>query len=142
MLVRLMYASRAAASVNQEELVAILKKSKVNNPALGVTGVLCFSSGTFLQVLEGGRLAVSQLYNRIANDARHHDVALLSYQEINERNFACWSMGQVNLSRLNPALLMKYSEKAVLDPYSVSGEVSMALFNELVATASIVGQGA
>ena len=49
-------------------------------------------------------------------------------------------MGQVNLSRLNPSLLMKYSEKAVLDPYAVSGKASMALFTELVATASIIGQ--
>lgn len=141
MLVRLMYASRAAESVNQDELVAILKKSKANNPGLGVTGVLCFSSGIFLQVLEGGRSAVSSLYNRIAADPRHHQVELLSYEEIGERRFAGWSMGQVNLSRLNPALLIKYSETATLDPYAVSGAVSMALFEELVATASIMGQG-
>lgn len=141
MLVRLMYASRAAESVNQDELVAILKKSKANNPGLGVTGVLCFSSGIFLQVLEGGRSAVSALYNRIAADPRHHQVELLSYEEIGERRFAGWSMGQVNLSRLNPALLIKYSETATLDPYAVSGAVSMALFEELVATASIMGQG-
>ena len=141
MLVRLMYASRAAESVNHDELVAILKKSKTNNPSIGVTGVLCFSAGIFLQVLEGGRNQVSQLYNRIATDPRHRDVILLSYEEIGERRFAGWSMGQVNLNRLNPALLMKYSETAVLDPYSVSGAVSMALFTELVATAAIMGQG-
>jgi Sensors of blue-light using FAD len=141
MLVRLMYASRAADSVSQDELVAILRKSKANNPGIGVTGVLCFSSGIFLQVLEGGRNAVSKLYNHIAADPRHHDVVLLSYDEIGERSFSGWSMGQVNLSRLNPGLLMKYSETAVLDPYAVSGAVSMALFNELVATAAIMGQG-
>jgi hypothetical protein len=141
MLVRLMYASRAAASVDHEALLAILKKSKLNNTSSGVTGLLCYSGGIFLQVLEGGRAAVSQLYNRIASDPRHTDVVLLSYEEIGERCFAGWSMGQVNLSRLNPALLLKYSETAVLDPYAVSGAVSMALFNELVATASIVGPG-
>ena len=103
-----------------------------------MTGVLCFSDGLFLQVLEGGRLAVSQLYNRIANDTRHRDVVLLSYEEIGERKFAGWAMGQVNLSDLNASLLLKYSETATLDPYAVSGAVSMALFNELVATASVV----
>jgi Sensors of blue-light using FAD len=141
MLVRLMYASRAAVSVDHEALLAILKKSKLNNTSSGVTGLLCFSGGIFLQVLEGGRLPVSKLYNRIASDPRHTDVVLLRYEEIGERSFAGWSMGQVNLSRLNPALLLKYSETAVLDPYAVSGDVSMALFNELVATASIVGPG-
>jgi hypothetical protein len=141
MLVRLMYASRAADSVDQDELLAILKQSKAGNAAAGITGVLCFSGGIFLQVLEGGRMPVNALYNRIASDPRHRDVVLLTYQEIGERRFAGWSMGQVNLARLNPALLLKYSETAVLDPYAVSGQVSMALFEELVATASIVGQG-
>ena len=133
MLVRLMYASRATETLN-----AILKQSTQNNPVAGVTGVLCFSGEIFLQVLEGGRQQVSRLYNHIARDPRHSDVLLLSYEEIAERSFAGWSMGQVNIGRLNPALLLKYSEAAVLDPYAVSGKVSMALFNELVATASVM----
>ena len=141
MLVRLMYASRAAESVNHDTLAAILKKARAHNPAVGVTGVLCFSEGLFLQVLEGGRQQVSHLYNRIANDPRHRDVVLLSYEEIGERRFAGWTMGQVNLSDLNASVLLKYSETATLDPYAVSGSVSMALFNELVATASVVCQG-
>lgn len=140
MLVRLMYASRATDALSQVELLTILKQSKANNPGVGVTGVLCFSGGIFLQLLEGGRSAVSTLYNKICTDTRHHDVMLLSYEEIGERNFSGWSMGQVNLNRVNPALLMKYSETGVLDPYSVSGAVSMSLFKELMATASIMGQ--
>ncbi|MDE2148163.1 MAG: BLUF domain-containing protein [Burkholderiales bacterium] len=139
MLVRLMYASRALPAVDQEALVAILRKSKANNPAQGVTGVLCFSQGIFLQALEGGRAAVNALYNRIVADPRHTEVTLLSYEEIGERRFAGWSMGQVNMARLNPALLLKYSERAMLDPFAVSGQVSLALFQELMATASIVG---
>jgi hypothetical protein len=139
MLVRLMYASRAVPSVDQDALTAILRRSKAHNPALGVTGVLCFSEGIFLQVLEGGRGPVNALYARIIADARHTQVELMSYEEIGERRFAGWAMGQVNLARLNRALLLKYSEGATLDPFSVSGAVSMALFDELVATASIVG---
>jgi hypothetical protein len=138
MLVRLMYASRATEIIRHEVLSAILKKSTSKNPSAGITGVLCFSGEIFLQVLEGGRLPVSRLYSRIAQDPRHTDVALLSFEEIEERNFSCWTMGQVNINRLNPALLLKYSEMATLDPYSVSGKVSMAMLTELVATASVV----
>ena len=139
MLVRLMYASRAVPALDQEELVTILRQSKANNPSTGVTGVLCFSGGIFLQVLEGGRSAVNKLYNRIGADPRHTEVELLLYEEIGERRFASWSMGQVNMSRLNPSLLLKYSATAALDPFSVSGKVSLALFEELVATASVIG---
>jgi hypothetical protein len=139
MLVRLMYASRANGLVTAEMLSAILRQSHARNPAEGITGALCASGEVFLQVLEGGRLAVSRLYGRIAQDPRHRDVMLLSYDEIQERRFSGWSMGQVNVARLNPALLLKYSAQATLDPYSVSGQVSMALFEELVATAAVVG---
>ena len=141
MLVRLMYASRAVPSISQDALHGILRKSKTHNAGIGVTGVLCFSESIFIQVLEGGRNAVNELYLRIARDPRHTQVVLLCYEEIAERRFTGWSMGQVNMSRLNAALLLKYSETAVLDPYAVSGRVSMALFEELVATASIMGQG-
>ena len=140
MLVRLLYASRAAAPIVPDALAAILRQSKTNNPQHGITGVLCCSDDMFLQVLEGGRAAVNRLYNRIATDPRHKDVELLSYQQIGERHFAGWSMGQVNVARLNPSLLLKYSATAQLDPYSMSGSVALGLLEELVATASIVGQ--
>lgn len=141
MLVRLMYASRAAAGIDPEELAAILRQSRGANAQHGITGVLCYSGGIFLQVLEGGRGAVNRLYNRIVADPRHRDAELMLYEEITERRFAGWAMGQVALARLNPSLLLKYSEKATLDPFAVSGTVSLALFEELVATASVACQG-
>jgi len=140
MLIRLLYASRAVDKISQEELLKILSQSKANNPLIGITGVLCSSGLIFLQVLEGGRLEVNALYNQIAADRRHSDVVILSYQEITERNFANWSMGLVNLEQVNPSLLLKYSETATLDPYGVSGTASMALLQELMARASIIGQ--
>ena len=140
MMVRLLYASKAADNVSQEELLKIFSQSKANNPESGITGVLCSSGRIFLQVLEGGRMQVNALYNHIAADTRHEDVVILSYEEISERKFSGWSMGVVDLDRINPSLLLKYSECAVLDPYCVSGKASMALFDELMATASIMGQ--
>ena len=139
MLVRLMYCSRSKEVLPQEQLTAIVVQSRNNNPPRGITGVLCCSGKIFLQVLEGGRMEVNKLYNKIANDPRHEDVMLLCYEEITERSFSHWSMGQVSLNRINPSLLIKYSERAELDPYAVSGKVSMSLFNEMMATASIMG---
>jgi len=140
MLVRLLYASTAVDDVSQEELREILSQSKVNNPGSGITGVLCSSGRIFLQLLEGGRMQVNALYNQIAADPRHGDVVILSYEEISERKFTGWSMGLAKLERVNRSLLLKYSESATLDPYGVSGRASMALLDELMATASIVGQ--
>ena len=140
MLVRLLYASRVAAAVDADALAAIVRESKRYNAGHGITGVLCFSGGLFMQVLEGGRAAVNRLYARIVADPRHSEVELLLYEEIGERRFAGWSMGEVDIASLNPGLLLKYSETAALDPYAVSGRASMALFEELAATAAVGGK--
>ncbi len=139
MLVRLLYASRAV-DPNPETIDAILHECRSRNPNSGITGVLCYGGGIFLQVIEGGRMAISQLYNQIQRDARHKDVVLLHYEEISERRFSGWTMGEVNMTRINASILLKYAEKPELDPYSASGKVSMALLEELMATASVIGR--
>lgn len=139
MLVRLLYASRAV-DPRPETIDAILTQSRQFNPTSGITGILCYGGGIFLQAIEGGRNAVSELYGHIQKDARHKDVVLLHYEEITERRFGGWTMGQVRLDKLNPSIVLKYSETAELDPYAVSGEVSFALLEELMATAAIIGR--
>lgn len=139
MLVRLLYASRVI-DTSDEAISAILAQSRKHNPECGITGILCYGGDIFLQAIEGGRMAVSELYGHIQRDPRHKDVVLLHYEEISERRFGGWTMGQVNTSKVNTTILLKYAEKAVLDPYSVSGKVSLALLEELMATASIMGR--
>lgn len=139
MLVRLLYASRVIGDVTPELVNDVLVKARKNNPAAGLTGVLCYGGEIFLQVLEGGRDQVNALYAKILQDPRHKDVVLLEYGEIAERHFNNWTMGQVNLSKLNPSVLLKYSSLPELNPYSVSGKASMALIEELIAIASIIG---
>jgi hypothetical protein len=140
MLVRLLYASRAAEPVPEGMIETILQQARRNNPELGITGVLCHGGDLFLQALEGGRDAVNALYGRIVCDKRHRRVTLLAYDEILERRFAGWTMGQVNLTKVNSSTLLKYSERALIDPYMLPGRVSCALTNELMATASIIGR--
>jgi hypothetical protein len=140
MLVRLLYASRAAAPVTQQIIDSILQSSRANNPALGITGILCHGGDVYMQALEGGREAVNALYMKIVRDTRHREVMLLHYAEVPERHFAGWTMGQVNLAKVNPSLLLKYSDKPSLDPFTVSGRASMALLEELIATAQIIGR--
>ncbi|TXH88523.1 MAG: BLUF domain-containing protein [Rhodoferax sp.] len=139
MLVRLLYASRAV-DPSDAAIESILSQSRQFNPTCGITGILCYGGGIFLQAIEGGRNAVNELYGHIVRDSRHKDVVLLHYQEIMERRFGGWTMGQVNTSRINASILLKYAEKPELDPYAVSGAVSLALMEELMATASIIGR--
>ncbi len=140
MLVRLLYASRSNQPHTAALLETILAQSHAHNPARGITGILCYSGDIFMQVLEGSRAEVSALYNSIAKDPRHHDVEILMLEEISQRRFAGWTMGQVNLAKVNPSLLLRYSEKPQLDPFRLTGSSSLALLEELIATAAIVGR--
>jgi len=139
MLVRLLYASRAV-DAGPETIDNILGQSRQFNPSGGITGILCYGGSIFLQAIEGSRKAVSELYGHIQRDPRHQDVQLLMYEEISERRFGGWTMGQVNLARINTSILLKYMERPELDPYGVPGKVSMALLEELMATAAIIGR--
>ena len=112
MLVRLLYASRAAADTHAGAVTAIMQHSHAYNPKHGITGVLCHSDRAYLQVIEGGRDQVNRLYGKILRDTRHTDVVLLHYEEICERRYSGWTMGQTNLNKLNPGTLLRYSATA------------------------------
>jgi hypothetical protein len=144
MLVRLLYASRSTSEIDEPLLAAILDHSRKYNQEHGITGILCaYTPGNvFLQLLEGGRAAVNALYANIVRDPRHSDVTLLDYAEITERRFAGWRMGRVNLNRINQGTILRFSERAILDPFAMSGPTALALLDELTNTAAIVsGEG-
>lgn len=140
MLVRLLYASRAGGPIDERLIRSILEVSRARNAELGITGLLCYQPGetVFLQVIEGARHHVNELYRSIVRDPRHTDVTLLDYAEIRERRFASWKMGSVDLKRVNLSTILRFSERPVLDPFSMSGPAALALLEELAATAAIV----
>ena len=137
MLVRCLYASRATTPLDAARIDAIVEQSQRNNPPRGITGLLCVFDDVFVQVLEGGRDPVCDLFNTIVRDPRHHALRILSYEEITERRFAQWNMGQVRLTSVNAALLLKYSERPRLDPFGTPAGTTMALLDELVRTGAI-----
>jgi hypothetical protein len=136
MLVRLIYASRARVPISSEVIDSILASARKNNPGQGITGVLCYSDSIFVQVLEGGRDQVNRIYGNLQRDERHHDLVLLAYESIDERQYSSWTMGKIRLDKINRSLLLKYSACGELNPYLVSNCATVALLNELASTAA------
>lgn len=140
MLVRLIYASRSTTPITDQVVEDVLAKSRESNPNAGITGVLCVCDGNvFMQLLEGGRDDVNRLYSRVIHDTRHTDVTLLEYSEITERRFTNWRMGRVDLDRINAGMVLKYSEKPRLDPFQVPGRVAIAVLQDIMDAALIIG---
>jgi len=140
MLVQLLYASRLSEGTTAATASVILQQARLRNPDSGITGVLCHGDHLFLQLLEGGREQVNALFARIQRDTRHTDVTLLHYGEVTQRRFPSWTMAQTNLEKLNPGMLLRYSALPVFDPFQLPGSSSMALVDELVASASLQGR--
>ena len=77
------------------EITQILQTSRRKNKEQNVTGALLFDSGYFAQALEGPRLAIEQIFERIQRDPRHGDVTVLSSQTDGRRDFPEWSMARI-----------------------------------------------
>lgn len=109
-MLSLIYASSAVRLFTRAELVELLDNSHKTNSKHGITGMLLYRGGNFLQVIEGEDEAVSQLYENIHADPRHKNVTLLSKDPIKTRQFAEWSMAFRNIDKMSKEELEGYSE--------------------------------
>ena len=89
----LVYQSVATTFLDEPALGQILARSRAWNSSHGLTGVLLFSAGDIMQVLEGSREEVQYIFGRISLDARHANVVKLADGSIARRQFEQWSMG-------------------------------------------------
>lgn len=79
--------------MSADQLLALLMQCRTNNVARGLTGMLLYGNGTFLQVLEGDDAVVDRLVDTIGADPRHVGMKQLFRKTIEERQYADWSMG-------------------------------------------------
>jgi hypothetical protein len=112
MVHQLAYVSRAVADFDRAALLQLLERSRASNTAAGLTGLLLFRSGQFLQVLEGERERVHALYDRIRLDPRHAGLVQVHGRDVAARDFPDWSMGFFDLA--DPTLLERPGFSALL----------------------------
>lgn len=137
MIYTLAYVSSAVAYFTKEELLDLLAKSRRKNEAAGLTGMLLYKGGNFMQVLEGPEPVVKQAFERISTDPRHHRILVLYKGEAKDRQFSDWSMGFANLDEEEAKLVAGYTdylklpltdERFVKDP--THGQKLLRLFKE------------
>jgi len=92
-LKQLVYVSQATRELYEADLARLLERIRPNNSAAGVTGMLLYDGGAFMQVIEGNEATLEKLYNVIIRDPRHKDVVVILEKAIARRQFPDWSMG-------------------------------------------------
>ena len=96
--------------MNQEDLLDLLNSSRERNLEHNITGMLVYHKKSFIQVLEGEKEKVQQLFTNIQNDSRHSNVYSFWEAEIPELKFSSWTMGFKNLTDLKPEELEGFSD--------------------------------
>lgn len=99
-MICIVYISSAKLGLTHGEILNIVADSRINNEKQGLTGLLLFNSGTFMQLVEGEESNVDVLYRKIEKDRRHTDMKLLLKEPITHRNFSNWTMGFKNIEKL------------------------------------------
>jgi Sensors of blue-light using FAD len=97
MLSQLCYVSSAVVPFDGPMLRELLEQARAHNQAHALTGILLYSRGHFMQMLEGEPTAVMALFKKIELDPRHHRVMTLFRQSIDARDFGDWSMAYRDL---------------------------------------------
>ena len=107
---QLVYVSSAVEPFTEAQLQDLLLVSRRNNRQFGITGMLLYKDGNFMQLLEGDEPAVREIFRRIVSDSRHHDLITLLQAPAPERDFAEWTMGFRHLANVAGAESAGYSE--------------------------------
>ena len=107
-ITQLIYASDLV-NLDEAQLAPILESAVRHNREDDISGMLLYSGGNFLQVLEGAHEQVRQTYQRICRDPRHNNILFLTQEEVDERHFSGWSMGYRKLSEADVARFPEYA---------------------------------
>lgn len=89
----LLYTSSSTVEANHEFLNQILQTARINNQQLGITGMLLYSEGSFVQLLEGEEEKVKETFNKISQDPRHYNIEVVIETNAANRYFPQWQMG-------------------------------------------------
>ena len=109
-LFQIVYTSTASRSFDQAALMGMLKESVRRNTQAGITGLLLYKDGCFMQALEGEEPAVITLFSKISRDPRHHHVIPLIHAPVEQRHFPDSAMAFRDLETPELRNLPGYSE--------------------------------
>jgi hypothetical protein len=89
----IVYVSSAVQPFGTAELEALLVDARDLNLQNGITGVLLYSDGGFMQCFEGTDDAMAGTYRRILDSKRHTQITELLNEPVAQRSFSAWQMG-------------------------------------------------
>lgn len=88
----LTYQSNAATPPSEAELNDLVVRARQRNQSVGVTGMLLYEDGRYLQTLEGPPDGLGKVWQSIQEDERHENIELLTEHFVEARLFSDWDL--------------------------------------------------
>ncbi|MEM5566822.1 BLUF domain-containing protein [Psychroserpens sp. AS72] len=88
----IIYQSKAQDNLDISEIDRMLLKAKRFNKENNITGCIVYHDNQFIQIIEGEKSDITNLYAKIKDDNRHFNVMTLSETATNETLWDDWSM--------------------------------------------------
>ncbi|TDQ33355.1 BLUF domain-containing protein [Zeaxanthinibacter enoshimensis] len=92
MIHAVIYISKADPGFSKGEVKEMLLKAKSYNRTHEITGCILYHKQQFLQLIEGAEKDVRELYRKLVEDNRHHEVTTLFDESSGTRIFPNWAM--------------------------------------------------
>jgi len=93
----IVYFSTATAPMPKAALEALRQECADNDSHVGITGMLLYHHGNFLQVIEGSAAVIRDMFARIIAAPRHTGIRTISDRMISCREFGGPAVGFKNL---------------------------------------------
>lgn len=126
----LMYSSIADPKLTSDDIDQLVNQARQRNAEQGITGLLVYQHGCFLQILEGDRKKLSQLFEqKLLRDPRHSAVRLFHDEALSERQFRFWHLAFSDLGEHSTRISSPYREclKKERGLYELNTNTAMAL---------------
>jgi hypothetical protein len=133
-LYSIIYISRASQVRGEQRrmfLGNLVKQADERNQGHGVSGCLVHVDDYFLQVMEGPRGPLSETFNRIARDERHHDVHLVHAGPLVARRFTSQSLAAFDIASETNPVFLKYRVTPTFCPYQMAPDALGDLIDQI-----------
>ncbi|SET06555.1 BLUF domain-containing protein [Hymenobacter actinosclerus] len=134
----IVYSSQVVGELSEGLLREMLVQFRTKNRQADITGILLYCDGQVLQVLEGERAVIEQLYGQIERDWRHSGVVKLADGPVSWREFPEWSMAFAVASPATFASLAGYcNPDNPWQPRNEAGRLVRELIREFIQQAQL-----
>ncbi len=127
---QLIYISKSVLYFSKQDLDKLAAKSSVSNQNLGITGMLMYIDGEFMQLLEGNKSDVEQLMHQIHQDERHYSLNIIKEEYLEQREFSNWAMATQLMTKSHLKLFLP--EEHIDEPVGLPSLVNKTNHRDLI----------